>query len=119
MKTLRLCGPLLLILCMTAAASPQPTIEQLKSWAIYTPRPSYLSFDMTQFVPGPGLFLLRFDAKSGTVSSVEVVKSTMVGEIDRGCVKTFKKWKFKPGALPKDFVLRIPLDSKKIQIPYH
>jgi TonB family protein len=100
---------------MTAAAGPQPTMEQLKSWAIYTPDPTPLSLDTTQFVPRPGVFLLRFDAPSGTVSRVEVLRSTMFGEIDRHCVKIFEKWKFKPGALPKDFELKIPVDSMKLR----
>ena len=119
MRTFRLWGFLLLSICVTATAASRPTLEQLKSWAIYTPRPSFFTVETTQFVPGPGVFLLRFDAKSGTVSSVEIIKSTMYGEIDRSCVKIFKQWKFKPGVLPKDFELKIPLDSKKVQIPYH
>jgi TonB family protein len=115
MKVLRLLGALLLIVCMSAAAGSQPTMDQLKSWAVYTPRPSIVSLDTTQFIAGPGVFLLRFDSKSGMVIRVEVLKSTMFGEVDRDCVKVFEKWKFKPGVLPKDFELKIPLDSIKLR----
>src|ERR1051326_4884571 len=47
---------------------------------------------------GTGVFLLDFDYATGTVSDVHVLKSTGSPILDATSIRTFKRWRCKPGA---------------------
>jgi TonB family protein len=50
---------------------------------------------------GSGVFALNVDPETGLVTSVQIEKSTGWGILDASCLKTFKRWRFKPHTVRK------------------
>ena len=55
---------------------------------------------------GHGVYVIHFDAKTGQAVSVEVEKSTGSNILDRAMVKSFMKWRCRPGAFTR---VRVPV----------
>jgi hypothetical protein len=55
---------------------------------------------------GHGVFLIRFDPKTGQAVSVEVEKSTRDKRLDQAMVRSFMRWRCKPGTYTK---VRVPV----------
>jgi protein TonB len=78
-----------------------------KELALYAPKPVYPLYARQHRWQGDGVFLLRI-RPDGTVSSVEVLKSTGYRMLDESAVAAYRQWRFRPGM---DH-LRIPLTFK-------
>jgi TonB family protein len=102
-------------LALTAALSfahgePAPRVRQLpesatvvrdkhgnvRTRAIYAPEPIYPWKARLQRVEGRGLFALLLRA-NGTVSGVEVLRSTGAKELDIAAAQALIQWRFPPG----------------------
>ena len=119
MKMLRFLGCLVLCLAVTETANAL-TPEQFKRWEIYRPHPRYWNFNENpEFRPGPGMLLVSFDATSGTVIRVDIIKSTGNGPLDRDFASAYKRWTFKPGVLPKDYKIKVPINVQEIHMLTH
>ena len=76
-----------------------------KAAAIYAPRPSVPERALREFWSGSGLFLFNV-RPDGTVSRVDVLRSTGHNELDAAVVAAFSKWRFRPHTVRK---VRIPV----------
>ena len=102
-----LCG--LIILsgrdCLSADA-PKLNSEQIKSCALYAPKPYYPSRAAKEYKTGAGTFILNIDRETGLVTSIKIEKTTGRWSLDVSCLKTLIKWRFKPHTLTK---VRVPV----------
>lgn len=65
-----------------------------------------------QRISGSGIYLLHVDA-AGNVTSVDVAKSAGSPILDDAAIRSFKKFKFKPGTAASLYV-SIQIESKRI-----
>lgn len=83
-------------------ASP-PTVAgrdsgRAKAVAVYAPRPQLTDVALKKRLAGSGLFLSHV-RPDGSVSRVDVLRSTGHPELDTVVVSAFKKWRFTPGTV--------------------
>ncbi|MGH8102760.1 MAG: energy transducer TonB [Chthoniobacterales bacterium] len=67
---------------------------------VYAPRPHYLYEARAKRLTGHGYFVMHV-RQNGTVSRVEVVRSTGHLILDREVVRAFSQWRFRPGSVDK------------------
>ena len=104
--------------------SRSPSIEQILSWRVATPKPEHPVEALRRRATGSGVFKVHFRTATGTVRSVEIFQSTGDKALDAAAIKTFWRWRFKAGVLPsirsmnsqtrepfgdEDFVTKIPV----------
>ena len=65
----------------------------------YAPKPDYPFEARTNHFAGSGIFIIRVHVKTGRVADVIVARSTGHAILDSAGVRTFRRWRFKPGAL--------------------
>ncbi len=73
--------------------------EEVMKALVEAPTPDYPSAFRAQRLQGTGLFQLHFNSQTGHVDAVKVVKSTGHFELDTVAVKTFNRWRCRPGWL--------------------
>ena len=83
---------------LAAALSETPSLPEIKAIALFAPKPSYPESLRKRGIGGTGEFVMHVDSKTGTVRSVEVVKSTGVALLDKAAIDAFERWRFVPGA---------------------
>ena len=79
--------------------------EELIRNALASPGPAYPEEAQKAKVTGSGLYELRIN-KSGTITSVVIVKSSASKVLDQAATTTFRRWRFKPGIFTS---VRIPV----------
>ena len=67
--------------------------------ATYAPRPAYPYPLKKRGIGGRGDFDMHVDVKTGKVTSVVVIKSTGVRELDDSCITAFRTWRFVPNTV--------------------
>ena len=67
---------------------------------LYAPRPDYPHEARVKHLEGRGDFVMHV-RQDGTVSRVEVVRSTGHGILDRAVIRAFNQWRFRPGSVDK------------------
>jgi protein TonB len=77
---------------------------QKKARAIYAPRPQIPEIARARHLRGDGYFKFHI-RRDGTVSSVDVLRSTGHKSLDDATVAALSKWRFEPGT-PSE--VRIP-----------
>ena len=87
-------------------SSVELTPELAKKITIVGQLPDYPAAAWRQKMKGSGVFALNVDPETGLVTSVQIEKSTGLGILDASCLKTFKRWRFKPHTVRK---LHIPV----------
>ena len=106
--------PLLLLQIVLATATgalasgvdtDMPAAEQ-RDHAVYAPRPDYPLAARRQHLTGSAILLLHIDKPSGTVTSVDVVKSTGHKILDDAASRGFSRWRFTPGRYTK---IKVPI----------
>ena len=111
-----------LLFCLVAipplvAAEPEPKQElsgdDVKKLLVEAPTPPYPIAYRARRLAGTGSYWLHFNAKTGRVDAVKIVRSTGHKELDNVAVSTFYKWRCRPGQLdgaiiPATFTLDHP-----------
>ena len=76
------------------------TPEEVRRWAISTPKPKYPISARIRRVTGRGVFELWVVIKTGLAKGVKTMRSTGDAELDFAVIQTLQQWRFKPGVLP-------------------
>jgi len=84
-----------------------PIIKNARELALNAPRPVYPISLKKQHKGDAGVFVLHVNSDSGLVSSVDVQKSTGEPLLDRSCIETFQKWRFKPHSIAPKVIIPI------------
>jgi TonB family protein len=74
--------------------------------AVFAPRPDYPLEARQQHLIGSAILILHIDKPSGTVTSIEVAKSTGHKILDEAATRAFLRWRFKPGLYTK---VKVPI----------
>jgi TonB family protein len=69
-----------------------------KAFAVYAPPPQVPDIARAKRLAGSGLFLFHV-RRDGSVSRVDVLRSTGHRVLDTAVVSAFSKWRFKPGTV--------------------
>ena len=77
--------------------------------ATYAPKPEYPSEMRSRHITGSGVCVVDVDPGSGNVTEASMTQSTGNPILDDSAVRTFRKWRFKPGTVSK---VRIPFEFK-------
>ena len=92
------------------AGSPGGTMSISSSRAAtYAPRPEYPSEARTRHITGSGVCVVDVDPGSGNVTGASMAQSTGNPILDDSAVRTFRKWRFKPGTVSR---VRIPVEFR-------
>jgi TonB family protein len=90
----------LMIVRVSAAASPHITAEQARQWLISAPQPAYPESARVSRIQGSGYFKLIVRVKTGRIQRIVVFRSTGSSTLDTAAVQALRQWRFKPGVLP-------------------
>jgi TonB family protein len=95
------------------AANPAAamSISSAKALAIYAPLPEYPKVRFRR-ITGSGVCVVSVDPRSGNVTEASMAQSTGNKTLDKETVRTFRKWRFKPGTVSK---ARIPIEFNERQ----
>lgn len=77
--------------------------------ATYAPKPEYPSEARTRHITGSGVCVVDVDPGSGNVTGASMAESTGNPILDDSAVRTFRKWRFKPGTVSR---VRIPVEFR-------
>ncbi len=77
--------------------------------ATYAPKPEYPSEARTRHITGSGVCVVDVDPGSGNVTGASMAQSTGNPILDDSAVRTFRKWRFKPGTVSR---IRIPVEFR-------
>jgi TonB family protein len=92
------------------AGSPGGTMSISSSRAAtYAPKPEYPSEARTRHITGSGVCVVDVDPGSGNVTGASMAQSTGNPILDDSTVRTFRKWRFKPGTVSR---VRIPVEFR-------
>ena len=92
------------------AGSPGGTTSISSSRAAtYAPKPEYPSEARTRHITGSGVCVVDVDPGSGNVTGASMAQSTGNPILDDSAVRTFRKWRFKPGTVSR---VRIPVEFR-------
>jgi periplasmic protein TonB len=92
------------------AGSPGGTMSiSLSTAATYAPTPEYPSEARTRHITGSGVCVVDIDPGSGNVIGASMAESTGNPILDDSAVRTFRKWRFKPGTVSR---VRIPVEFR-------
>jgi periplasmic protein TonB len=92
------------------AGSPGGTMSISSSRAAtYAPKPEYPSEARTRHITGSGVCVVDVDPGSGNVTGASMAQSTGNPILDDSAVRTFRKWRFKPGTVSR---IRIPVEFR-------
>jgi protein TonB len=90
------------------ASSPGGTmsISSARTLVTYGPKPEYPSEVRARHITGSGVCVVDVDPGSGNVTEASMAQSTGNPILDDSAVRTFRKWRFKPGTVSR---VRIPV----------
>jgi TonB family protein len=93
------------------AGSPGGTtsISSATTLATYAPKPEYPPQVREKQVTGSGVCVVDVDPGSGNVTEASMAESTGNKMLDDSAVRTFRKWRFKPGTVSR---VRIPIEFR-------
>jgi periplasmic protein TonB len=77
--------------------------------ATYAPRPEYPSEMRSRHITGSGVCVVDVDPWSGNVTAASMTQSTGNPVLDDSAVRTFRRWRFKPGTVSK---VQIPVEFR-------
>jgi TonB family protein len=80
-----------------------------KALATYAPAPSYPAKARLDGITGSGVCAVSVDPGSGRVTEASMAQSTGNPQLDKAALRTFRKWRFKPGTVS---TVRIPIEFK-------
>jgi TonB family protein len=75
------------------------TPAQAARLSAYTPKPEYPPAARLSHIKGFGIFRLYIEPQSGTVTAVQVDRSTGDTSLDAAATRTLRHWRFKPDVM--------------------
>jgi len=88
---------LLAFICCCAAGCTGQDAARADQWgAVYAPQPVYPDWARRVYLGGQGIFVLHVES-DGSVSRVDVDRSTGVQALDKSAMAAYVQWLFKPG----------------------
>jgi protein TonB len=94
---------------LAAAGTVSPPPPNVTRLVVHAPPPEYPDGAVQRGTAGTGVYLLRVQIKSGTVTQVIVGQSAGHGSLDAAAIKALRTWRFKPGAVPYRKITSVPL----------
>jgi TonB family protein len=93
-------------------ALPPLDVPISSEFVLYAPRPEYSYEARSRHLEGRGSYIMHV-RRDGSVSRVEVVRSTGHVVLDDAVVSALRQWRFKPGvftvvATPVAFTMHVP-----------
>ena len=85
------------------------SISSTTPLVMYAPKPDYPPQVREQQITGSGVCVVDVDPGSGNVTEASMAESTGNKMLDESAVRTFRKWRFKPGTVSR---VRIPVEFK-------
>ena len=83
------------------------SVSSAKALATYAPAPGYPSKLRLDGISGSGVCVVSVDSGSGRVIEASMAQSTGNPQLDKAALRTFRKWRFKPGTVS---TVRIPIE---------
>ena len=74
--------------------------------AVRSPLPEYPYQAKRAHITGSGVCVMKIDTASGNVTTAMMAESTGDGILDNVTIKTFQRWRFKPGTVSQ---VRVPI----------
>ena len=92
----------------TSTSTPAPlSLKAAQAMAVSAPLPEYPYQAKRANITGSGVCVITVDTVSGKVTDAMMTQSTGDGMLDKVTTNTFRKWRFKPGAVSQ---VRVPID---------
>jgi TonB family protein len=82
-------------------------LQNVTNWSL----PYYPLQAIYKGVTGSGVAILKIDARTGSVTSASMLKSTGRQVLDNAMLQAFRQWRFKPGTLT---TLEIPIEFTSV-----
>src|SRR5947209_4521172 len=92
----------IVLVLIALSTSTDYSAQRVVTTVLSTPRPDKLPEAARLRLAGSGLFVMHIDA-AGRVTSVVAAKSTGQPLLDRSAVRSFKRWRFRPGSTSQFF----------------
>jgi TonB family protein len=89
--------------------APIKAISWAKALATYAPPPQYPEKARLDGITGSGVCVVSVDPQSGNVTEASMAQGTGNPILDDSAVRTFRKWRFKPGTVSR---VRIPIEFR-------
>jgi protein TonB len=82
------------------------SLSAAKAVAVRAPLPEYPYQAKRAHITGSGVCVMKIDTASGSVTSAIMAESTGDDILDKVTIKTFQRWRFKPGTVSQ---VRVPI----------
>jgi len=82
------------------------SLSAAKAVAVRAPLPEYPYQAKRAHITGSGVCVMKIDTASGNVTSAIMAESTGDDILDKVTIKTFQRWRFKPGTVSR---VRVPI----------
>src|SRR5437899_2624639 len=90
---------MLAIVANSFGGSVAVSAPDVRARAAYAPPAEYPPEALQRRITGSGIFVLRVQLKTGSVTQVIVARSTGNALLDRAAAKALIRWRFKPDSL--------------------
>jgi TonB family protein len=84
-----------------SGAAGSPTLSSARALALSAPWPTYPSAARQNGITGDGVALMMIDPRRGSVTHVSMLKSTGDSSLDDAAVRSFRRWRFRPGSISR------------------
>jgi len=82
------------------------SMSAARAIAVRAPLPEYPYQAKRAHITGSGVCVMKIDTASGNVTTAMMAESTGDGILDNVTIKTFQRWRFKPGTVSQ---VRVPI----------
>jgi len=81
--------------------SGSPSLSSAIALALSAPWPEYPADARQNKITGDGIAVMTIDRMRGSVTHVSMAKSTGNSSLDNATLRSFRRWRFKPGSVSK------------------
>lgn len=78
-----------------------PNVSSARALALSAPWPEYPPAALQNGITGDGVALMVIDPRRGSVIQVWMVKSTGNPSLDDAAMRSFRRWRFRPGSVSR------------------
>jgi TonB family protein len=86
-------------------------LEMTRKFTVYAPYPDYPASALGRHLHGDGIFLLHVRG-DGSVSRMDILKSTGHRELDDACLSVYSQWRFRKDFAAKVHNVKMPVTFK-------